>query len=150
MAVGSPTMPPGSEGGCDGDNSQPVADDLAHYREHYRDFFSELEVLYVSQDRQQAEFRLVSRAEDRRALRVTLSPSCFCVEEDSRNGELKGEQLESFEQLLSAMDGAATFGSRLCGLVSAQLAQQLNSSDLAARLSAGGGGQDEPESGEDV
>uniref|UniRef100_A0A7S2BG52 GSKIP domain-containing protein n=1 Tax=Alexandrium andersonii TaxID=327968 RepID=A0A7S2BG52_9DINO len=106
---------------------QPVADDLLHYQEHYQDFFSELDILSTSPDRQQALFRVVSRSGSGRELRVRLTPSSFCVEEDSQDGSLRGEQFETFEQVLSAMDGAEAFGSRLCGLVSEQLAQQLGS-----------------------
>ncbi|CAK0817884.1 unnamed protein product, partial [Prorocentrum cordatum] len=91
----------------------------------------------VSQDQQRALFRLTSRTEPPRELRVLLTPHSFEVEEDSQGGELRGEQLETFEQVLSAMDGASAFGSRLCGLVNDQLQQALASSaELAARAAA--------------
>mmetsp|Transcript_72387 Transcript_72387/g.216079 ORF Transcript_72387/g.216079 Transcript_72387/m.216079 type:complete len:169 (-) Transcript_72387:122-628(-) len=134
---------------------QPVADDLLHYQEHYSDFFSELEILSTSPDRQQALFRVVSRTGSGRELRVLLTPSSFCVEEDSQEGALRGEQFETFEQVLSALDGAEAFGLRLCGLVSEQLTMQMGSLDecLEAEQQDGEDAEDgpkEPAKGQDL
>eukprot|EP00438_Fugacium_kawagutii_P033179 Skav219793 [mRNA] locus=scaffold147:68548:69083:- [translate_table: standard] len=59
--------------------------------------FHELEILRILPKEDAAEFRLVSRQEDRRTVE---------------------------EQLLSALDGAEAFGARLCDLVSQQLAAE--------------------------
>ncbi|CAE8590911.1 unnamed protein product, partial [Polarella glacialis] len=68
---------------------------------------------------------------------VALSEStCFLVQKDSQADELLDTQFESFEQLLSAMDGADIFGSRLCNLVSEELAKQLTSEDFASRFAS--------------
>merc|ERR1711865_572997 len=101
---------------------QPIAQDVYHFQEHYRDFFSEFEVIHIEPSQQEALFRIVSRAASARQLRIRLTTSCFRIEEDSADGALCGTELESFEQVLSAMDGAEAFGTRMCDLMSAKLA----------------------------
>merc|ERR1712187_758831 len=97
--------------------------------------FGSLDILSISGDKQEATFRLVSKNENRRTLQVHLSAACFLIQEDTEDGKLCGEQFESFEQVLSAIDGAEAFGNRLCGLVSDQLAAQLAASaDLSSRV----------------
>ena len=93
--------------------------------------FHELEILRVLPNEEATEFRLVSRQSSRRTLEVSLDNSCFRVMTDSSSDTLKGERFESFEQLLSALDGAEVFGSRLCDLVSQQLqAEKMAEEDL--------------------
>ncbi|CAJ1386290.1 unnamed protein product, partial [Effrenium voratum] len=99
----------------------PWLDDLRHIKEHYVDMFHSMDILNVLPDQKAAVFRVVSRLPSRRELEVLLNDSCFEVQSDSQ-ASLVGSKLESFEQLLSAMDGADAFGSRLCDLVSQQLA----------------------------
>ncbi|CAL1127766.1 unnamed protein product [Cladocopium goreaui] len=90
--------------------------------------FHEMEILRVLPKEDVTEFRLVSRQPSRRTVEVTLNSSCFRVMTDSQEG-LKDQTFESFEQLLSALDGADAFGSRLCDLVSQQLAAEMAGSD---------------------
>merc|ERR1719330_1480191 len=127
-----PSLMEGDEPGEE-DAPQPIADDVLHYKQHYGEFFSEFEVLSTSPDRQQSTFRIVSKAGSQRVLQVSLTPAGFQIEEDSAE-ELQGRVLESFEQVLSAMDGAQAFGTRLCDLVSAQLAAKL--ADASAEAEA--------------
>ena len=103
------------------DSNPTLLADVQHYKEHYKDMFQELEILRVLPKEDVTEVRLVSRQESRRTLEVAVSSSCFRVLTDSQEG-LKDQKFESFEQLLSALDGAEAFGSRLCDLVSQQLA----------------------------
>mmetsp|Transcript_59473 Transcript_59473/g.141658 ORF Transcript_59473/g.141658 Transcript_59473/m.141658 type:complete len:125 (-) Transcript_59473:201-575(-) len=107
----------------DVDEAHPIAEDVEHYKENYRDFFSAFEVLWKSPSGDEATFRVSSRTNNKRTLKVRLTSRCFVVEEDSMEGKLKGRELETFEQLLSAMDGAEVFGTTLCSLVEAKLAQ---------------------------
>mmetsp|Transcript_49968 Transcript_49968/g.93490 ORF Transcript_49968/g.93490 Transcript_49968/m.93490 type:complete len:121 (+) Transcript_49968:62-424(+) len=101
----------------------PLADDLRHYQEHYQQMFHQLDILRAVPGEPTAHFRIVSRLDSRRTLEVLLTETCFHVQKDSQEeGSLVDTKLESFEQLLSALDGAETFGSRLCDLVSQRLA----------------------------
>merc|ERR1712085_239077 len=114
---------------------QPLGNDVLHYQEHYRDFFSEFQVVSIAADGYEATFRIVSRAESKRALQVCLTPGGFEIEQDS-TGELAGTTVESFEQVLSAMDGMESYGTRLCDLVSDQLAAKLQAAATAAEDSS--------------
>ncbi|CAE7895925.1 unnamed protein product [Symbiodinium microadriaticum] len=101
---------------------RPLAEDLYHYKEHYQDMFHELEILRAVPGEPTAHFRLVSRLPSRRTVEVLLSESAFHVQKDSQEeSTLRDAKFESFEQLLSSLDGAEVFGSRLCDLVSQRL-----------------------------
>eukprot|EP00933_Yihiella_yeosuensis_P008789 TRINITY_DN114431_c0_g1_i1.p1 TRINITY_DN114431_c0_g1~~TRINITY_DN114431_c0_g1_i1.p1 ORF type:complete len:146 (-),score=30.07 TRINITY_DN114431_c0_g1_i1:101-505(-) len=112
-----------------------LVDDLEHYQQHYKDLFRMMEITYVAPDKTKANFRVQSRTDSKRTLECSLSETtCFQVEKDSQGDELCGKRFESFEQLLSALDGAEQFGTRLCDLVSEQLAKELGSLDFEGRF----------------
>ncbi|CAJ1335336.1 unnamed protein product, partial [Effrenium voratum] len=95
--------------------------------EHYVDMFHSMDILNVLPDQKAAVFRVVSRLPSRRELEVLLNDSCFEVQSDSQ-ASLVGSKLESFEQLLSAMDGADAFGSRHVQLIRLNIKKELTAS----------------------
>eukprot|EP00927_Polykrikos_kofoidii_P071063 TRINITY_DN67398_c0_g1_i1.p1 TRINITY_DN67398_c0_g1~~TRINITY_DN67398_c0_g1_i1.p1 ORF type:complete len:157 (-),score=33.56 TRINITY_DN67398_c0_g1_i1:205-675(-) len=128
---------PVSAGGCGSPAPQPIGEDVKHYEEHYKGLYASFRILSISADKQEAEFHVVSKESHQRAFRVHLSARSFRIIEDTQDGALCGSELETFEQVLGALDGNEAFANRLCSLVSDQLAQELSKcADLKSRVVA--------------